>query len=147
MNNSQLYFAYGMNTNHIEMSFRCPDAFALGHARLIDHAFRFAVHADVVPCEGSYVDGVLWSITDRDLDSLDILEGYPTYYGRDSLRVSIESRIVQAVCYSMQPGRSDSPPSASYMNMVLEGYAQHHVPTEQLWNSVDLVDQDTTTKI
>ena len=136
-----LMFAYGMNTNHIEMSFRCPDAFALGHARLIDHAFRFAVHADVVPCAGSYVDGVLWRITDRDLDSLDILEGYPTYYGRSQVRVSIESRIVQAVCYSMQPGRSDSPPSNSYMNMVLEGYAQHHVPTEQLWNWVDLVAQ------
>lgn len=139
MNNSQLYFAYGINTNHIEMSFRCPSACALGHARLIDHAFRFAVHADVVPCSGSYVDGVLWRITDQDLASLDILEGYPTYYGRDSLRVSIESRIVQAVCYSMQPGRADSPPSNSYMNMVLEGYDQHHVPTEQLWNWVDLV--------
>jgi len=141
MNNSQLYFAYGMNTNQDEMAYRCPGAHSLGHARLIDHAFRFAVHADVVPCEGSYVDGVLWRITDRDLDSLDQLEGYPTYYGRDSLRVSIESRIVQAVCYSMQPGRSDSPPSDSYMNMVLEGYAQHQVPTDQLWNSVELVAQ------
>lgn len=134
-------FAYGMNTNQDEMAFRCPSAYALGHARLIDHAFRFAVHADVVPCSGSYVDGVLWRITDQDLASLDILEGYPTYYGRDSLRVSIESRIVQAVCYSMQPGRADSPPSNSYMNMVLEGYAQHQVPTEQLWNSVELVAQ------
>jgi gamma-glutamylcyclotransferase (GGCT)/AIG2-like uncharacterized protein YtfP len=141
MNNFQLYFAYGMNTNHIEMSFRCPDAFALGHARLIDHAFRFATHADVVPCKGSYVEGVLWRITDRDLVSLDILEGYPTYYGWSQVRVSIGSRITLAICYSMQPGRADSPPSDSYMNMVLEGYAQHFVPTEQLWNSVDLVAQ------
>ncbi|WP_353482942.1 gamma-glutamylcyclotransferase family protein [Haliscomenobacter sp.] len=141
MNNSQLYFAYGMNTNQDEMAYRCPGAHSLGHARLIDHAFRFAVHADVVPCSGSYVDGVLWSITDQDLDHLDQLEGYPTYYGRDSLRVSQGSRIVQAVCYSMQSGHADSPPSTGYMNMVLEGYAQHHVPTEQLWNSVELVDQ------
>jgi gamma-glutamylcyclotransferase len=141
MNNSQLYFAYGMNTNQDEMAYRCPGAHSLGHARLIDHAFRFAVHADVVPCEGSYVDGVLWSITDQDLDHLDQLEGYPTYYGRDRVRVSQGSRIVLAICYSMQPGRSDSPPSTSYMNMVQAGYEQHHVPTEQLWNSVELVDQ------
>ena len=141
MNNSQLYFSYGMNTNQDEMAYRCPGAHSLGHARLIDHAFRFAVHADVVPCEGSYVDGVLWSITDQDLDHLDQLEGYPTYYGRDRVRVSQGSRIVLAICYSMQPGRADSPPSNSYMNMVLEGYAQHNVPTEQLWNSVELVDQ------
>lgn len=141
MNNFQLYFAYGMNTNRDEMTYRCPGARSLGHARLIDHAFRFATHADVVPCSGSYVDGVLWSITDQDLDNLDQLEGYPTYYGRSQVRVSIGSRITLAVCYSMQPGRSDSPPGTSYMNMVLEGYEQHNVPTEQLWNSVELVDQ------
>ena len=141
MNNRQLYFAYGMNTNQEEMTYRCPDAQSLGHARLIDHAFRFAYHADVVPCAGSYVDGVLWSITDLDLASLDQLEGYPTYYGRDQVRVSQGSRIFLAVCYSMQPGQPDTLPSTRYMDMVLEGYAQHHVPTDQLWNSVELVDQ------
>jgi gamma-glutamylcyclotransferase (GGCT)/AIG2-like uncharacterized protein YtfP len=136
-----LYFAYGMNTNQEEMTYRCPDAQSLGHARLIDHAFRFAYHADVVPCAVSYVDGVLWSITDQDLASLDLLEGYPTYYGRDQVRVSQGSRIFLAVCYSMQPGQLDTLPSARYMDMVLEGYAQHQVPTDQLWNSVELVDQ------
>jgi len=141
MNNRQLYFAYGMNTNQEEMTYRCPDAQSLGHARLIDHAFRFAYHADVVPCAGSYVDGVLWSITDQDLASLDQLEGYPIYYGRDRVRVSQGSRIVLAVCYSMQPGQPDTLPSTRYMDMVLEGYAQHQVPTDQLWNSVELVDQ------
>jgi len=141
MNKPQLYFAYGMNTNQDEMSYRCPGARSLGHARLIDHVFRFATHADVVPCAGSYVDGVLWSITDQDLRRLDQLEGYPTYYGRDHVRVSQGSRIVLAICYSMQPGQSDSPPSRSYMSMVLEGYEQHGVPTEQLRNSVELVDQ------
>ena len=141
MNNSQLYFSYGMNTNQDEMAYRCPGAQSLGHARLIDHAFRFATHADVVPCKGSFVDGVLWSITDQDLDHLDQLEGYPTYYDRAQVRVSQGSRIVLALCYSMQPGRSDSAPSDSYMNMVLEGYEQHNVPTEQLWNWIDLVAQ------
>lgn len=137
MKKSQLYFAYGMNTNRDEMALRCPDAQSLGHARLIDHAFRFATHADVVPCKGSYVDGVLWSITDQDLDNLDQLEGYPTYYGRDQVRVSQGSRIFLAICYSMRHGWPDSPPSARYINMVLKGYEQHHVPTEQLRNLVD----------
>jgi len=139
MNKSQLYFAYGMNTNQHEMAYRCPGAHSLGHARLIDHAFRFACHADVVPCAGSYVDGVLWRITDQDLFRLDQLEGYPTYYGRNCVRVSQGPRIVLALCYSMQPGQSDSPPSRSYLNMVQEGYVQHRVPTDQLWNSVELV--------
>ena len=59
-----LYFAYGMNTNRSEMAQRCPGALSLGHARLVDRIFRFATHADVVKCRGSYVDGVLWTIDD-----------------------------------------------------------------------------------
>ena len=51
-----LYFSYGMNTNQAEMALRCPGATSLGHARLIDHMFRFATHADVVN-----VAGLLWT--------------------------------------------------------------------------------------
>ena len=136
-----LYFSYGMNTNQHEMSYRSPGAVSLGHARLIDHSFRFAYHADVVPCKDSFVDGVLWKITDQDLIGLDQLEGYPTYYGRERLRVSQGSRIFLAICYSMQPGHPDSAPSDRYINLVQEGYKQHNVPTDQLWNFVELLNQ------
>jgi gamma-glutamylcyclotransferase (GGCT)/AIG2-like uncharacterized protein YtfP len=135
-----LYFAYGMNTNADSMAGRCPSAQSLGHARLLNHVFRFSQHADVIAETGSYVDGVLWSITAQDLASLDLLEGYPTYYGRDQVQVSQGSRIFMALCYSMQSGQPDSAPSTRYMDLVLEGYAQHNVPTEQLWNSIELVD-------
>ena len=89
-----LYFAYGMNTNRSEMAQRCPGALSLGHARLVDRIFRFATHADVVKCRGSYVDGVLWTIDDFHLNALDRLEGYPYYYNRRSLRVAHNDRIV-----------------------------------------------------
>jgi hypothetical protein len=75
-----LYFAYGMNTNPGEMSRRCPGAVSMGHARLLDHSFRFSQHADVEPCEDSFVDGVLWDINQDHLQVLDLLEGYPHYY-------------------------------------------------------------------
>jgi gamma-glutamylcyclotransferase len=75
-----LYFAYGMNTNPGEMAHRCPGATSLGHARLINHAFRFAQHADVELTSDSFVDGVLWEINEQHLAALDLLEGYPHYY-------------------------------------------------------------------
>ena len=56
------YFAYGMNTNLDEMSYRCPTARPLGYATLLNHRFRFATHADVVPALESVVHGVLWEI-------------------------------------------------------------------------------------
>ena len=131
-----LYFAYGMNTNRSEMAQRCPGALSLGHARLVDRIFRFATHADVVKCRGSYVDGVLWTIDDFHLNALDRLEGYPYYYNRRSLRVAHDNRIVMAETYYMQPGNLDSLPSQSYFNMVVEGYNQHNIPLDQVYNSV-----------
>ena len=131
-----LYFAYGMNTNRSEMAQRCPGALSLGHARLIDRIFRFATHADVVKCRGSYVDGVLWTIDDFHLNALDRLEGYPYYYNRRSLRVAHDNRIVMAETYYMQPGNLDALPSQSYFDMVVEGYNQHNIPLDQVYNSV-----------
>ena len=131
-----LYFAYGMNTNRSGMAQRCPGALSLGHARLIDHSFRFATHADVVRCKDSFVDGVLWTIDDFHLKSLDHLEGYPFYYNRRRLRVAHEDRVVMAETYFMQPGNLDSLPGQGYFDMVVEGYREHRVPTEQLFNNV-----------
>ena len=131
-----LYFSYGMNTNRSGMAQRCPGAQSLGHARLIDYSFRFATHADVVKCRGSYVDGVLWSIDQTHLNNLDLLEGYPYYYNRRRLRVAYEDRIVLAETYYMQPGNLDSLPGQGYFDMVVEGYKEHKVPTEQLFNNV-----------
>ena len=131
-----LYFAYGMNTNPKGMAQRCSGAQSLGHARLIDYSFRFATHADVVKCRGSYVDGVLWNIDQTHLNNLDLLEGYPYYYNRRRLRVAHEDRIVLAETYYMQPGNPDALPSRHYFDMVTEGYQEHKVPTEQLFNNV-----------
>ena len=138
MKNSQLYFAYGMNTNLDEMAYRCPGAVSWGHARLINHVFRFAFHADVEACKGSYVDGVLWEISPENLAALDLLEGYPSYYDRCALQVVHESRTYMALTYRMQPGHPDAAPISRYFDMVLEGYQSHHVPVDQLYNSVVL---------
>ena len=66
-----LMFAYGMNTNIGGMKIRCPRSKSIGAAVLSNFRFRFAYHADIVPCGGSIVHGVLWEITDQCLDRLD----------------------------------------------------------------------------
>jgi gamma-glutamylcyclotransferase (GGCT)/AIG2-like uncharacterized protein YtfP len=82
------------------------------------------------------VDGVLWTIDNFHLNSLDHLEGFPHYYNRRALRVAHEDRVVPAETYFMQPGNLDNLPGQGYFDMVVEGYREHQVPTEQLFNSV-----------
>lgn len=135
MKQYQLYFSYGANTNVLSMAERCPAAVSHGRARLLDHVFRFSGPADVVKCPGSYVEGVLWSITDQCLSSLDLFEGFPNYYNRRYRDVLFEGRVVKALTYFMQPGNIDYPPSTGYFNMVKEGYLDHGVPLDQLYNA------------
>jgi gamma-glutamylcyclotransferase (GGCT)/AIG2-like uncharacterized protein YtfP len=127
-----LYFAYGMNTNGYEMALRCPTAISLGSAFLLDAEFRFARHADIVACDNGVVDGVLWDITDNDLKSLDRLEGFPYYYDRAEFEVEYQGKTVQAVAYFMNPGNNDAEPTTHYLEMLLEGYAEHGVSTYQI---------------
>jgi gamma-glutamylcyclotransferase (GGCT)/AIG2-like uncharacterized protein YtfP len=132
------YFAYGINTNQDSMRYRCPGAISMGAATLLDHEFRFARHADVVPADSS-VDGVLWLIDTDHLALLDHLEGYPYYYDRDILPVQYQGNIVMAECYRMQPDNPDDYPSQEYLNMLSEGYKEHGVPRDQIEVALDNV--------
>jgi len=133
------YFAYGMNTNRSSMTWRCPGAISFGHARLLDHEFRFSYHADVVVSPGESVDGVLWLIDEDHLADLDTLEGYPSYYDRVILPVEYRGNIIMAECYRMQPDNIEGVPSRGYLDMILEGYREYDIPNDQIWTALDRI--------
>lgn len=134
-----LYFAYGMNTNTDGMASRCPRAVSFGRAQLLGHRFRFAGPADVQRDRRSNVDGVLWDISPQCLAALDRLEGYPFYYSRKWARVQYQDQQCQALVYFMLPGHRNGAPSSDYFDMVLQGYCEHGVPTDQLWQNYNTV--------
>ena len=133
------YFAYGMNTNRSSMTWRCPGAISFGHARLLDHEFRFSYHADVVVSPGQSVDGVLWLIDQDHLADLDALESYPTYYDRAILPVEYQGNIIMAECYKMQPDNIEGVPSRGYLDMILQGYREYNIPNDQVWAALDRI--------
>jgi len=133
------YFAYGMNTNRSSMTWRCPGAISFGHARLLDHEFRFSYHADVVVSPGQSVDGVLWLIDEDHLADLDALESYPTYYDRAILPVEYQGNIIMAECYRMQPDNIEGVPSRGYLDMILRGYREYNIPNDQVWAALDQI--------
>lgn len=133
------YFAYGMNTNLAQMSSRCPRARSLGAARLPNHEFRFARHADVLAIPGFVTHGVLWEITDDCLLSLDALEGYPTYYQRKTVTVIHDLQQVDAMVYYMTGNMPNDPPSPDYVEMLRQGYFENRVPDKQINQALDFL--------
>ena len=117
-----LYFGYGMNTDPEQMIMRTGQPLALGRGLVRDHAFRFALHADVYPKVGTNTYGVLWEIDDDALKALDNREGYPYYYDRKMVTVEANGTTYQAWMYYMTPGHPDREPSKGYYDMLVRGY-------------------------
>jgi gamma-glutamylcyclotransferase len=128
----KLYFAYGMNTNKEEMSYRCPSAVPLGKAVLPGYRFEFKSFATIVPSPKDSVEGVLWTITDTDESALDILEGYPEFYDKKTVSVEHDNQSYIAMTYIMGPREQGHAPSDSYYSMVSEGYQTFGLSQQQL---------------
>jgi gamma-glutamylcyclotransferase (GGCT)/AIG2-like uncharacterized protein YtfP len=126
------YFAYGMNTHLGQMAQRCPTAEVVGVAELQDYALEFSYHCNVVPAPGSSVPGLLWTITDQDLEALDWTEGYPNYYDRVRVPVVIDELALNAVVYFMPGKTQHCPPGRGYLDLVRTGYAQNKINQTQL---------------
>jgi gamma-glutamylcyclotransferase (GGCT)/AIG2-like uncharacterized protein YtfP len=126
------YFAYGMNTHLGQMAQRCPTAEVVGVAELQDYALEFSCHCNVVPAPGSSVPGLLWTITDQDLEALDWTEGYPNYYDRVQVPVLIDELPLNAVVYFMPGKTQPCPPGRGYLDLVRTGYAQNKINQTQL---------------
>lgn len=139
------YFGYGMNTNIAGMRQRCPKAICHGSAVLANHKFVFRYHADIEESPGSQVHGVLWSITEDCERSLDMLEGYPYYYNKKEVIIENTHPLTNkfiAMVYFMNDQNGFKLPSDLYLNSLLEGYKENSVDSSQIYNALELCDQN-----
>lgn len=114
----QLYFAYGANMHPGQMGWRCPRALAKGAFVLRDWELRLYSHATIEPRKGATVGGVLWEITPECELSLDIFEGYPSYYTK---RTWIQDG-VQFFFYEMTDPKTGRP-SSGYVQDIEDSHA------------------------
>ncbi|KAF4341879.1 AIG2 family [Fusarium beomiforme] len=74
---AQLYFAYGSNLWLQQMASRCPESYFVGRAILLDHRWQINTRgfANVIPCSGYNVHGLVYQISVDDETRLDRNEG------------------------------------------------------------------------
>lgn len=125
---TRLYFAYGANMPVEHMRWRCPDAVPIGAIMLRDWRLVFCQHATIEPSPGSAVPGCLWNITPRCEQSLDLFEGFPTYYNKMWLEQDGDT----FMCYDMNPPLSYSAPAPSYVDTLQQGYEDWNLPVDYL---------------
>ena len=134
-----LYFAYGSNLSQSQMATRCPGSSPLGAAVLQKYRLDFTTEsgmwgggvADVVEDDGNSVWGLLYSVTDDDLDRLDRYEGYPTKYGRLQATVEQGQGPVDDVWVYVVVDRKDFiRPSPRYLDIITSAAEEFGFPAE-----------------
>ena len=134
-----------------QMKYRCPAAEVVENVRLENYRLAFRGRAPgngvatVLPEKGSYVEGVLWKITEACEKSLDFYEGFPSFYGKELIQVKNQDGVEKEVfVYMMNAPHKDVPakPSKFYLDGILEGCKDNQIPTESVMEAVKRTRQE-----
>jgi gamma-glutamylcyclotransferase (GGCT)/AIG2-like uncharacterized protein YtfP len=146
------YFAYGSNLNAADLKAWCVRQrllYPLGdigvRAWLPDYQLVFDTWsgtrrggvANVVPCKGYAVPGVVFKVKKHGWDILSIKEGAPGFYGKHGVFALMENEFgmtspAPCVTYLLPPSDTFIPPSVTYLRAVAGGYAAHGLPEDML---------------
>ena len=133
----KLYIAYGSNMDEGQMAHRCPTARLLGQTEVEGYRLLFkgsltGAYATIEPQEGGRVPALVWEIGEPDEASLDRYEGFPSFYYKKDLTVSLGGQEVTAMVYIMDERRRLGEPGGAYYGVLERAYEKFGFPMETL---------------
>ena len=145
---NRLLIAYGSSLNRKQMAMRCPTAKLLGASVLKNYRLLFrgshaAALANIESMKGCSVPVLMWEITSADEKALDQYEGFQYLYEKQSVRIRLDGKLVNAMVYTMIGDRPLGKPSAFYYSTILEGYQDAGFDTSILKAAVQASEADT----
>lgn len=138
------YIAYGSNLNLGQMRHRCPTAAILGigfleNWTLTFRSMRGPAYATIEPCIGSQVPVVVWNIDKIAERALDRYEGYPHFYSKTTIKVSLNNGLgLDAMVYIMNRRASPGVPSEDYIDTIYQGYLDNDLNMHYLGGFLEI---------
>ncbi|MBN2034423.1 MAG: gamma-glutamylcyclotransferase [Deltaproteobacteria bacterium] len=144
-----LYFAYGSNLDWGQMKERCPSTLFVDTALLSKYRLAFSRMsvarqcgvADIVPDEKKDVWGIVYQITERDLETLDQYEGFqPGRAKNPYIQTEVvvfakgaSNNPITAITYIVQDkAEKHIPPNREYLDLIIHGARHWHLPQEYI---------------
>ena len=139
----KLYIAYGSNLNLAQMAARCPFASVyakgvLNNWELVYRGSKTNSHATIIRKQGASVPVLVWDIQPADEYRLDIYEGYPGYYFKRNIMVTIDGKKRKAMVYIMNEKYLPGRPSEPYVKTILQGYVDNDMDIRVLKKSLEV---------
>lgn len=137
----RFYIAYGSNLNLEQMAKRCPTAEVVKATYL--HNFRLMFRgkgtavATIERRHGSKVPILIWQLQPSDEHNLDLYEGFPHLYRKETLKLTVDGKQIQAMVYIMNERLHPyDTPSRSYFETIRQGYKDSDFDTKILRQAV-----------
>ena len=140
--NKKFYIAYGSNLSVEQMAYRAPDAELIGKAVLRDWRLLFKTHADIEECPGYDTPVLVWLISKQDEKRLDKYEGWPKYYIKKNLSVTVtpfnsgERFECGAMVYVMAKNFKIAQPMKEYYKLLETGYERFNFDKNILYKAL-----------
>ena len=143
------YIAYGSNLNIEQMKFRCPTAKVAGISEIPDYRLLFkgsqtGAYLTIEPYKGASVPVAVWEVKEDDELSLDRYEGYPRFYYKAEMELSVISidgsrvKRLPVFVYIMHEDRPVGIPMQYYVDTCLEGYRAFSFDERKLSDAIKL---------
>ena len=136
-----LYCSYGSNCNLQQMAYRCPNSKKVSVGLLKGWKAVFNIHMDIIKTDNTddIVPVVVWDIAEKDWSMLDMYEGYPSYYVKKTVNVTLDNGAEEkAIVYVMADNRKGiCPPTSGYFNGIVKGYMDNGINTDYLFEALD----------
>ena len=143
---SQLYFAYGHNTNTKEMLKRIPEATFVSAATLRNYQLTFHRFAGVEKKAGAKVEGVVWLLPKNTVPKLDYVEGLGVDYKKKVHRVVPSVGASMAAFVYEQLSKPMVMPPNHYVRWLKKGYAEHGLPQRQISDALSRASRASPTR-
>lgn len=135
-----LYVSYGSNMNLSQMDYRCPNSYVVSNGKLKGWKLIFNIHADIIKTNNvdDFVPVVVWNIANNDWENLDMYEGYPSYYTKETVNVILDNgKIEKAIVYVMTSDKKGiCRPTRTYFNGILKGYIENGINEKPLYDAL-----------
>lgn len=143
------YLAYGSNLNVEQMKHRCPDAKPIGTAwingyQLLFKGSKTGSYLTIEKAEKSKVPVAVWEVSESDERRLDAYEGYPNFYYKKEMEVTVNRRKIKAFVYIMHEDRPLGIPSSHYVRTCVQGYHDFGFHLKQLRLAFDISEKGCT---
>ena len=129
-NQTQYYFGYGSNLSKEQMAIRCPESKYYDSGKLLDFSWLINArgYASIKPSEGEFVLGEIFTLSQQDINYLDIYESVEEgMYLKFNLSVQTSKGPVDCLVY-IASDNNIGKPQKEYINRINLGIKSANLP-------------------